>query len=280
MFVPIVYFSSSNNTAYIARIIAKGLESQGIMPELVKVEDVRAGRYDLSQSAVLGVGAPIYGGFAEPVMYWAKSFDFSGKRVFLFSTAGIFHFGSTKEMIRLVEGGGGKVIGALEVTFRGAMDGIFFMRWQAERNPIRKADLERSLQFGHDIGSIALTGEGYADSTYHHRLGGLTLRIIKAVKDVVLPLVKRAFFEETCGLCVNCAACEKVCPVDAIRAKGECVEIDRDKCIACFRCFKACPKGALSLRFADKLEYYRGPWQLKGYVKPEELAREQPSSGQ
>ena len=274
MIVPVVYFSSSNNTAYIARIIAKGMEGPGIEPQLVRVEDIGAGKVDVSRAGVIGVGAPIYGSFAEPIMRWAKSFDFSGKRVFLFSTAQKHFFGATARMAGLVRKRDGLVVGAFEMKFPGAGDGVFFSKEQADKHPIQRSDLDRALRFGREISTIVKSGNGYADYTYRHRAGASLMPVINALKKTVLGIVKRGLFESSCGLCTggSCTACAGVCPVDAIEVKDRCPEIDKSKCIACFRCFKECPAGVFSLRFSEGKEYYRGPWQLKGYIDPDELA--------
>lgn len=275
MIVPIVYFSSSNNTAYVARIIARGMENPNLKPELVKVEDIGAGKYDVRPAKILGIGAPVYGGFAEPIMRWAKSFDFSGKSVFLFSTASMYHFSSTRQISDVIRKNGGKVIGALEMKFPGSIDGVFFSRKMADRHPLQRSELERAVRFGREIAAIVQQGEGYADYTYPHRFGSSIMPLVHAVKNAIVGIIKRGLFESSCSGCtgLECGACACVCPIDAIKVRGQCAEIDKGKCIACFRCFKECPAGVFSLRFAGGREYYRGPWQLKGYVEPDELAR-------
>lgn len=275
MIIPVVYFSSSNNTAYVAQIIAKGMESPDITPELVKVEDAGAGKYDVKPAKVLGVGAPIYGGFAEPVMRWVRSFDFSGKRVFLFSTANKYHFSSTREMIDVIQRNGGQVIGALEMKFPGTIEGVFYSPEKAERHPLQRSELERALRFGREIAAIVRTGKGYSDYSYPHRFGSSIMPVVRAIKKAIAGLIKRGLFESSCSGCTGqaCGACAGVCPVDAIKVRERCAEIDKSKCIACFRCFRECPAGVFTVRGAKDKEYYRGPWQLKGYVEPDELAR-------
>lgn len=280
MIIPVVYFSASNNTAYVAQIIAKGIESRvhDLKPDLVKVENAGARKIDLSHAGVIGVGAPVYGGFAEPVLRWVENFDFTGKRVFLFSTASKYHFSSTRQMIDVVRKHGGKLIGALEIRFPGTIDGVFFSKEQTDRHPLQRSELERALRFGRAIADILNKGEGYADYTYPHWLGTWFMPLVRGTKKAITGIIKRGLFESSCGMCTggSCSACAGVCPVDAIEVKGNCAEIDKSKCITCFRCFKECPQGVFSLRFAGGREYYRGPWQLKGYIDPDELARTTP----
>ncbi len=65
MLVPLIFFSSSNNTAYIAKLISLGIEEKGFQTKLVPIGDLTAGKHDLTNADVIGIGAPIYGGFVE-----------------------------------------------------------------------------------------------------------------------------------------------------------------------------------------------------------------------
>ena len=46
--------------------------------------------------------------------------------------------------------------------------------------------------------------------------------------------------------CVNCGACEPVCPVQAISEKADKRVIATDKCIDCGACAGTCPVTAIS----------------------------------
>jgi Pyruvate/2-oxoacid:ferredoxin oxidoreductase delta subunit/flavodoxin len=275
MLIPIIFFSSSNNTAYAAKLIALGLEEKGFQTQLISAQELKTGKHNLTNVQVLGVGAPIYGGFAEPIKDWAKHFDFSGKRVFLFSTAGIWHFGSTAEMAGLIEKNGGRVIGAFEMTFRGCMDGIVFSKRLTVSHPIKKTDLERALSFGCNIAIALENNEEYVDATTgKHIFGKTLLTLIRGVKFIALKLFKVCLYVTDSDKCVGCMKCTTICPSDAIKVQNMSPSINCDLCISCFRCFKECPTKALSLRFVGDRQYYRGPWMLRGYIDPEKILSE------
>lgn len=45
--------------------------------------------------------------------------------------------------------------------------------------------------------------------------------------------------------CVNCGACEPVCPVGAISEKDGARVIDEGTCVSCGACAATCPTGAI-----------------------------------
>jgi len=246
----------------VAELIALGLEEKGIQANLVRIEDMKACKYDIT--GVNGIGAPIYGGFAEPIKDWAKDLDFAGQRVFLFSTAGFAHFGSTMEMIRMVDGNNCNIIGAFEMTFMGCMDGIIYLKKQSEKYSLRKKDLKRAIDFGREVTDIVKVDAGYVDSTYKHNFRAATLAIIRVIKFIVLKMIKVCFYvTDSSSKCIACMKCEKVCPSGAVRVKEKKPVVDHGMCISCFRCFKECPQKALNLRFIGDKPYYRRSWQFQ-----------------
>lgn len=45
--------------------------------------------------------------------------------------------------------------------------------------------------------------------------------------------------------CINCAACEPECPVDAISEQGDVRVIDPEACTSCGACAEVCPVDAI-----------------------------------
>lgn len=90
------------------------------------------------------------------------------------------------------------------------------------------------------LGAFAKGGRGYcsylcpvgAVQSVFHRVGSL------------LPIAfKIRFSRETC---VSCGACEKACPMGALRLEEKRLAYQQDNCIACADCIHVCPKKALS----------------------------------
>ncbi len=52
-------------------------------------------------------------------------------------------------------------------------------------------------------------------------------------------------------ICVDCRACELICPTGVYFADGR-DDINSTKCIRCMRCFNLCPGGAITVEFSTK----------------------------
>jgi ferredoxin/flavodoxin len=273
MQIPIVYFSSSNNTKYTGELIGKGLASAGLEAVMIPVEQAAWHREMLEKAPVIGLGSPVYGGLSEPIANWASGFDFTGKRVFLFFTATYVFLDVAGEAARLVERNGGRVIGAFKLRFIGPADGLYLMGGMVERFPLKREDLIAAYAFGQKIGTAIKSNGQFA-----FRRGDVLLKslqyIIKSIKPAGLSLLKNLAYEFSPALCIACKKCENACPMEAILITDgpDKRKWDRKKCVVCLRCLKVCPTGALHMKFSRSMEYYRGPWQLKGYVKPDDLA--------
>ncbi len=180
-------------------------------------------------------------------------------------------------MIRLVEKNKGRIIGAFEMTFRGCMDGIVYSKKLSESHPIKKSDLEKAFDFGSNVADVMGHDRGYVDSTNKHHFGAAMLTIIRGVKFIVLKLFKVCLYVTDGSKCVGCMKCTRICPSGAIKVENKKPSINHHLCISCYRCFKECPKKALTLRLFGDRPYYRGPWQLEGYIDPEKIKAERSS---
>jgi ferredoxin/flavodoxin len=279
MYIPIVFFSASNNTKYIAQLIAQGVELEGLTPILVPIEDLADYSDIVEQAPLIAVGAPIHGGFAEPIYRWLRAYDFTGKQVYLFSTAAFLFFGSSVEAARIVTKNGGNVAGILEVRFQAPGDGIYLLTGMRERYPLPAEDLKRAFEFGRTMAvaasSAASTEYKRISFSYRERLAALiSLWGVKLIKRAALFMAKRCFFRFAAEKCTACGACEKTCPSGAVHSQGgqssAKIPISLSNCIVCLRCFKACPTAALYLIGKERFAYYQGPWQLQGYLDPAE----------
>ncbi|MBS3965851.1 MAG: 4Fe-4S binding protein [Truepera sp.] len=279
MYIPIVFFSASNNTKYIAQLVAQGVEFEGLTPVHVPIEELANYSDIVEQAPLIAVGAPIHGGFAEPIYRWLRAYDFTGKQVYLFSTAAFLFFGSSVEAARIVTKNGGNVAGILEVRFQAPGDGIYLLNRMRERYPLPTEALKRAFELGRTMAvaasSAVSTEHKQIYFSHRKRLAALSsLWVVKLIKRAALFIAKRCLFRFDPKKCTACGACEKTCPSGAVHAKSKQssakIPISLGLCIVCLRCFKACPTAALYLIGKERSAYYQGPWQLHGYLDPAE----------
>lgn len=116
--------------------------------------------------------------------------------------------------------------------------------------PTNKEASERGLGVC-DMDSIEILGEKLADVTGEPFLlpstSTLKRKMPKPVIDLAKRLIKYYPFVEQ-DHCIQCAACIKSCPGNAITMKKGKIVFDYSKCIACFCCQENCPNAAIKVR--------------------------------
>lgn len=273
--IPIIYFSASNNTKYLAKLIAQGILSQNCTSQLIPVTEAHTYTQELQQASTLCIGAPIYGGeYASPIHTWMKKTDFSGKNVFFFSTAALMFFGSFQVNKKLIEERNGTIRGCFEMRFIAAGDGFFYNKRFIERFPLSKKDILNAYQYGQHIASFTQSKNiEFLDYRKKHHFPGLTTFMIKhLLKDPLVALFVHFFPFYEKQRCIKCKKCEHICPTHAITINdSQKRPVDPKQCILCFQCVKQCPTQALYITKNKKFSYYQGPWQLKGYMPPEHI---------
>jgi ferredoxin/flavodoxin len=274
LIIPIVFFSSSGNTRYIAQLISNGLKFAKFDTELIPFNSLEKKELNFNEINVIGIGAPIYAmSFTLNIIDWVKKIPRTHKKIkfFLFDTnAGIPGY-AIKNMRKLLEQKKFEFIGALEVTVP-TRDSVFEMSFFKYVNWSRK-NIERSFQFGIKLSKIIRMGEG----TLNWSLKSMPFAKIYSAYFKVLerPLYKvfSHFFGFYTTKCISCRTCEKECPVKAITFNIQPI-INPNKCIFCFRCTRNCPSNALYFKLFPKAIYFKGPENIRGYISPDELLEE------
>ena len=55
-------------------------------------------------------------------------------------------------------------------------------------------------------------------------------------------------------ICVACGACEKACPLGAIKVhKGCFAKVAEDKCVGCGKCEKVCPANSIIMKGRENI---------------------------
>ena len=271
MWLPIIYFSSSGNTKYICEIVARGLNSASMEAELIPLKKIGDYPNFMEESVGFGIGAPVYGGnFTPNIVEWMHQFPITNEKKYFFlidTNAGLPCAALIKSKNILTKKGYTFIVG-LEITAP-TRDSVFWMDFFEHVSwPLNS--LKRAFYFGKRIAQNLKTGtEDVVKEFRIMPLGNILSNLF--------PYIERRFYIFMTKImahnptkCVKCGACESLCPAGAIDVQKN-IYFDPEKCFFCFKCMRNCPKGALYLKIYPKAKFFKGPFQVKGYIKPDEL---------
>jgi ferredoxin len=239
MRIPIIYFSSSGNTKYVAQLIKNGLIYADFSPKLIKFDSYKNFNLKIEEFDVIGIGAPIYAmAFTLNILKWLKKLPRVKKKVkvFLFDTNAGLPGPAIKQVKKILKNKNFQIIGALEVIVP-TRDSVFeskffrFVKWSREK-------IERIFQFGFRLGKIIDKGGKFLDWSNPTLFGTIIRAYFQKFEK---PLYRYAshLFGYNPVKCIYCKACEKSCPTNAILFNDK-PFINRNQCIMCFQCLRKC----------------------------------------
>lgn len=279
MNVPIIYFSASGNTKYIAQLIRNGLKYGKIDSELYPISTSKIDNLDFEDTEVFGLGGPIYGmNFTPNIVEWIENIYFGRetKLFFLFDTSAGIPGPAIKNLRKKIEKKNSKFIGALEIISP-TRDSVFDMGAFNKITYPRK-NIDRAFQFGMRIAKIIKKGDGILK--WDLKPLPFSPLIAATFKLMERPFYKYAshLFTHNGEKCIECKLCEKLCPGKAIEYNKKPI-IDRSKCFLCFSCTRNCPTKAFFIRLLPDAVYFKGPRTLKGYIHPDDVLKEYKKKG-
>ncbi|MFX0023095.1 MAG: EFR1 family ferrodoxin [Candidatus Hermodarchaeota archaeon] len=273
MKIPIVYFSSSGNTKYVAQLIKNGLKYVKFESELIPLKSLKVNKLNLKEIEVLGIGAPIYAmTFTLNMLEWIKKIPIAKKKVrfFLFDTNAGLPGSSIKQVRRILERKNYNFIGALEVIVP-TRDSVFeskyfkYVKWSRKK-------IDKIFQFGVRLGKIIQTETDILDWSNPTLFGSIIRAYFQKLENIFYKYGSKLISYNP-NKCKECKVCEMGCPTQALLFNKNPV-INHKKCILCFRCVRNCPENALFFKILPKVKYFKGPKTIKGYIPPDEILKE------
>jgi ferredoxin/flavodoxin len=273
MKIPIIYFSSSGNTKYVAELIKNGLRFVGLESELITLNSLNKNKLQLEEFEVFGIGAPIYAmTFTLNILEWIKKLPTVNKKIrfFLFDTNAGLPGPSIKQVKKILEYKNYIFIGALEVIVP-TRDSVFeskyfkYVKWSRKK-------IDRIFQFGIYLGKIIQAENGVLDWSNPTLFGSIIRAYFQKLEKCFYKYASK-LINYNPNKCTECKVCEMVCPTQAILFKKKPV-INHKKCILCFLCLRNCPENALYFKLLPKVKYFKGPKKIQGYIPPDEILKE------
>ncbi|MHA1357956.1 MAG: EFR1 family ferrodoxin [Candidatus Helarchaeota archaeon] len=269
--MPIIYFSSSGNTKYICQVVSRGLNAADVQTELISLKKSEKFLNLLENTECFGIGAPIYGmNFTPNLIEWMQTIPKSNKRqkFFLIDTNAGLSGDAISRPKKILTDKGYSFIGGLEITVP-TRDSVFWMSFY-DQVTWKQDSLKRAYYFGEKIAHMLMTGTSGVLKEYKRMPFGNVL-------SKLFSYIERRFFSLATKLlahnpykCKKCGVCEKLCTVGAINVEAG-IFFDPKKCILCFKCFRHCPEEALFIRILPNVKFFKGPFQIKGYIKADEI---------
>ena len=165
----------------------------------------------------------------------------SGKRIFIIATMGLFSGDGTGVSARLFAKYGAEITGGLHLRMPDCIGDVKALKKSAEEN---KALVAAALKKLEDAAASYLSGkpprEGLGFAYHLAGLFGQRLYFGGIVKNYTSnPKID-------ISKCIGCGRCEALCPMQSIHVKNGKASAG-NRCAMCYRCFSSCPEKAITI---------------------------------
>jgi flavodoxin/NAD-dependent dihydropyrimidine dehydrogenase PreA subunit len=244
----IIYFSQAGSTKQVSMAIGAGLKSAGCQVDYQDITrvDPKERTEDLSKYDLLGIGSPVYY-YSIPLRaleYLEHSLEFNQKPVFTFLVNGSYAFDAVSVFKKQLKRKNALHIGHFSSLGKDYFlpylkQGYFFSPSHPTKNELRQAEL-----FGQKAVEAALKRSplvvSFVRIPWIYRLERFVFN------GWMIKNVYSGRFKVNKDKCTRCGLCQKICPVNGVKASvGELPEWSRD-CMLCLDCEMKCPKEAIT----------------------------------
>lgn len=248
-----IYFSGTGNSRY---CLGRFLDSIQLQRRIAVLEDIPVYSIEetgaaeaISRDSEIILAYPVYyssipkilGDFIEK-----NSSSWSGKRVYIIATMGLFSGDGAGVAARRLQRHGAVITGGLHLKMPDCIGDVKALKRSAEMNRqiIENASVKAD-RAGRLYAAGTPTREGLGIFSLLAGLLGQRLYFRHMTKDYKsLPKIDRE-------KCVGCGLCAEKCPMKNLEIK-EGKAIPGDRCTLCYRCFAHCPAKAITV-LGDKV---------------------------
>ena len=234
-----IYLSGSGNTKHIVTLLLNELGNTGICAPIESEDAMKA----LEGDEIILAYPTMFSNIPYLVRDFIKSHKttWTGKKIFLITTMGLFAGDGTGCAARLLKKYGAEITGGLQIVMPDSIGDCKALKKTKEQNKaiIEKAD-KRIIEAAKQMRAGNYPKEGLSFAAHLAGLFGQRLW----------------FYNTTTGYtdklkidpdkCIGCGICAKNCPTQNITIEdGKAVA--SSKCTMCYRCIDHCPKQAMTL---------------------------------
>lgn len=235
-----IYFSGTGNTKH---CIQKFLNEVNKSAYCISIEDKNVIQ-EIKENDVIILAYPIYFSNLPKIMrdFIVKNRAlFSGKKVFLIATMGLFSGDGAGCGARLLRKYGVHIIGGLHLKMPDCIgDEKALKRTIQQNKQLIKAAEDKIKDAAHKFINNTPTREGIGFTYHLAGLFGQRLWFYNKTKNYS----DKVKIDK--GKCVGCGVCVKLCPLSNIKLTDGKAKTGR-KCTMCYRCVSNCPSQAITL---------------------------------
>lgn len=240
-----IYFSGTGNTRYCIKKFVKEIDSSA---QTFVIEDINAVNAIKNNEEIV-LAYPIYfSNLPKIVRDFINNNKeiFSGKKMYIIATMGLFSGDGTGCSARLLKKFGAKIIGGLHIKMPDCIGDEKLLKKSLEQNKeiVQRANM-KILDAVEKYKSGLPTKDGL-NLLYH--LAGLFGQRLWFFGKTKKYYDKINIDQEKC---VRCGKCTELCPMKNLQLTFGKV-YQNSKCVMCYRCFANCPKQAITI-LGDKV---------------------------
>lgn len=278
MQILVLYFSGTGNTEYVARYIAKHLDSVNDKITIKPIETFKKER--ISDYDILFFGFPVYA--CDLPLFIKKALEnmtvTTTRIVFLFCTKAFFSGTAMQNALNIFRKRGYYPMAYADINMPGS-DGLAFLKKDSKTvRKIKKRDFSKIKEIDQLIKTSKNVIEDLRKSSVNldqrhlneraNLLKYLSSQFLGFIFHIAERKMKKKFWADE--HCIGCLKCEKICPAENIKVENKSV-IFGENCYLCMRCLHQCPMEAIQIGKKTVGKYrWKGP--LDDY-KPLKLIR-------
>lgn len=248
-----MYFSGNGNTKHCMELFTKATGGRAVSIE--SPEAITLLQETSQNNNEIAIGYPThYSNIPRIVKEFIQNNGklFSGKKVFIIVTMGLFSGDGAGIGARLLKKQGAKILGGLHLRMPDAIGDVKMLKKPMNENlNIINATEEKIAQTAASIKNGKYPKDGLF---FWNRLAGLfgqRLWFIPTAKKLTTKLNIHS------DLCTGCGKCAAGCPTKSITIKDGKPVFTQGHCTICYRCVNSCPARAITLLGTKVLEQCR-----------------------
>lgn len=256
--IGIFAFSGTGNTQLLAETFAEEFQGRDIQADVIRIEHVTQGKIspDTSGFSLIGIGFPIYGWDAPPIVFdfIKKLPEGNGKKAFFYKCPGDFFMnGGANSAIRNALRNKGYAVMHESILVMPPNIGVRYpdqlskQLYAAAQRRIA-ATVDDILSNREGIHADTLMEKAFSLARYFENLGAKFFR----------------FHQHTTRACTLCETCIRNCPAQNISRKEKKISFGY-RCQSCYRCIYSCPQKAIKLWGLD-WSYFKEGYDIKSII--------------